>query len=351
MIEFGKRKENLNNMFNMYNRRYTGSKYKLMEWIRNLIINNCTGDTFFDVFAGTGVVTEYLLKDFKNFIVNDFLYSNEVIYKGFLLQEEYDMNKLIKITQNYNNKNREKLEENYVSENFGDKYFNRDDAKIIGKIREDLEENIFNKKINDKEYFILLSSLLFSMDKVANTCGHYDAYRKIEKIDSRFKYELIIPKQLDKNQKIEIYREDSNKLAKEIKADIAFIDPPYNSRQYSRFYHVLENITKWEKPELYGTALKPKEENMSEYCKTSAPEVFKDLIDTLNVNYIVVTYNNTYNSKSSSSKNKITLEEIKTMLEEKGETKVFDKPYKFFNAGKTELKNHKEYVFITKVEK
>lgn len=351
MIEFGKRKENLNNMFNMYNRRYTGSKYKLMEWIRNLIINNCTGDTFFDVFAGTGVVTEYLLKDFKNFIVNDFLYSNEVIYKGFLLQEEYDMNKLIKITQNYNNKNREKLEENYVSENFGDKYFNKDDAKIIGKIREDLEESISNKKINDKEYFILLSSLLFSMDKIANTCGHYDAYRKIEKIDSRFKYELIIPKQLDKNQKIEIYREDSNKLSKKIKADIAFIDPPYNSRQYSRFYHVLENITKWEKPELYGTALKPKEENMSEYCKTSAPKVFKDLIDNLNVNYIVVTYNNTYNSKSSSSKNKITLEEIKTILDEKGETKIFDKPYKFFNAGKTELKDHKEYVFITKVEK
>ncbi len=338
-------------MFNMYNRRYTGSKYKLMKWIRDLIINNCTGDTFFDVFAGTGVVTEYLLKDFKNFIVNDFLYSNEVIYKGFLLQEEYDINKLIKITQNYNNKNREKLEENYVSENFGDKYFNKDDAKIIGKIREDLEESISNKKINDKEYFILLSSLLFSMDKIANTCGHYDAYRKIEKIDSRFKYELIIPKQLDKNQKIEIYREDSNKLSRKIKADIAFIDPPYNSRQYSRFYHVLENITKWEKPELYGTALKPKEENMSEYCKTSAPKVFKDLIDNLNVNYIVVTYNNTYNSKSSSSKNKITLEEIKTILDEKGETKIFDKPYKFFNAGKTELKDHKEYVFITKVEK
>ena len=338
-------------MFNMYNRRYTGSKYKLMKWIRDLIINNCTGDTFFDVFAGTGVVTEYLLKDFKNFIVNDFLYSNEVIYKGFLLQEEYDMNKLIKITQNYNNKNREKLEENYVSENFGDKYFNKDDAKIIGKIREDLEGSISNKKINDKEYFILLSSLLFSMDKIANTCGHYDAYRKIEKIDSRFKYELIIPKQLDKNQKIEIYREDSNKLSRKIKSDIAFIDPPYNSRQYSRFYHVLENITKWEKPELYGTALKPKEENMSEYCKTSAPKVFKDLIDNLNVNYIVVTYNNTYNSKSSSSKNKITLEEIKTILDEKGETKIFDKPYKFFNAGKTEIKDHKEYVFITKVEK
>lgn len=338
-------------MFNMYNRRYTGSKYKLMEWIRNLIIDNCKGKTFFDVFAGTGVVTEYMLGDYEKYIINDFLYSNEVIYKGFLLQENYDIDKLIEFVETYNNVNRTKLKENYVSINFGDKYFNRDDAKLIGKIREDLESNVLKNKINSKEYYILLSSLLFSIDKVANTCGHYDAYRKIDNIESRFKYELILPKKLSKKQKVEIYREDSNILAKKIKADIAFIDPPYNSRQYSRFYHVLENITKWEKPELYGTALKPKEENMSEYCKTSAPKIFKDLIDNLNVKYIVVTYNNTYNSKSSSSKNKITLKEIKNILDEKGETKVFDKPYKFFNAGKTELKNHKEYVFITKVEK
>ena len=338
-------------MFNMYNRRYTGSKYKLMEWIRELIKDNCEGKTFFDVFAGTGVVTEYLINDYEKFIINDFLYSNEVIYKGFLLQENYDMDKLTNIVEIYNKKDRRKLKDNYVSINFGNKYFNANDAKLIGKIREDLETKISKKQINYKEYYILLSSLLFSIDKIANTCGHYDAYRKIDNIESKFKYELILPKKLDKKQKIEIYRDDSNKLAKRVKADIAFIDPPYNSRQYSRFYHVLENITKWEKPELYGTALKPKEENMSEYCKTSAPKVFKDLIDNINAKYIVVTYNNTYNSKSSSSKNKITLEEIKEILEEKGKTKVFDKPYKFFNAGKTDLKNHKEYVFITKVEK
>lgn len=335
----------------MYNRRYTGSKYKLMEWIKTLITDNCKGKTFFDVFAGTGVVTEYMINDYEKYIINDFLYSNEVIYKGFLLQEDYDMDKLIKIVEIYNKTNKSKLKDNYVSNNFGGKYFNKDDAKLIGKIREDLETNSSRNKINNKEYYILLSSLLFSMDKIANTCGHYDAYRKIDNIESKFKYELILPKQLKEKQKIEIYREDSNSLAKKIKADIAFIDPPYNSRQYSRFYHVLENITKWEKPKLYGAALKPKEENMSEYCKTSAPKAFKDLIDSLNVKYVVVTYNNTYNSKSSSSKNKITLEEIKSILDEKGETKVFDKPYKFFNAGKTELKNHKEYVFITKVEK
>ena len=144
-------------MFNMYNRRYTGSKYKLMEWIRELIIDNCEGKSFFDVFAGTGVVTEYMLNEYDKYIINDFLYSNEVIYKGFLLQENYDMDKLINIVESYNKANRTKLKENYVSTNFGDKYFNREDAKLIGKIREDLEINISKNEINRKEYFILLS--------------------------------------------------------------------------------------------------------------------------------------------------------------------------------------------------
>lgn len=38
---------------------------------------------------------------------------------------------------------------------------------------------------------------------------------------------------------------DANQLVRKVKADIAFIDPPYNSRQYSRFYHILENIVQW----------------------------------------------------------------------------------------------------------
>lgn len=138
-------------------------------------------------------------------------------------------------------------------------------------------------------------------------------------------------------------------MAKKIEADIAFIDPPYNSRQYSRFYHVLETIVKWEKPTLHGVAMKPPEENMSNYCRNSAPQVFAELIEDLRVKYIVVTYNNTYDSKSTSSRNKITLEEIKEILERKGETRIFEKDYHRFNAGKTDASNHKELVFITKV--
>ena len=75
----------------------------------------------------------------------------------------------------------------------------------------------------------------------------------------------------------------------------------------------------------------------------------EDLITSLNCKYIVVSYNNTYNSKSSSSKNKITLEDIKRILEKKGSVKVFEKSHQFFNAGKTSLDDHKELIFIAKV--
>lgn len=87
---------------------------------------------------------------------------------------------------------------------------------------------------------------------------------------------------------------------------------------------------------------------MSEYCRSSAPKVFADLIKHIDVKYIVVTYNNAYNTKSSSSRNKITLKEIKDILSSKWQTAIYEKKHQCFNAGKTEFDNHKEYVFITK---
>ena len=149
---------------------------------------------------------------------------------------------------------------------------------------------------------------------------------------------------------VEIYKEDANLLAKNINADVAYIDPPYNSRQYSRFYHLYENLIEWEKPELFGVAMKPKAKNMSAYCTSSAPTAFRDLIQKLNVKYIAVSYNNTYDSKSGSSKNKITLEQIQSILEERGTTYIYESEHKCFNTGKTEFENHKELLFITEVK-
>ena len=63
-------------MFDIQNRRYTGNKFKLMDWISKLIDEYCPNcHSFFDVFAGTGSVTDYLFEKYDRFIINDFLYS------------------------------------------------------------------------------------------------------------------------------------------------------------------------------------------------------------------------------------------------------------------------------------
>ena len=337
--------------FTINNRRYTGSKSKLTDWIRNTIQQECDEcNSFFDIFAGTGVVTHAMIDDYDHFILNDFLYSNEVIYNAFFGNKSFNQEKLIKIAKYYRNLNVDDLEPGYVTKNYGKKYFAIEDALKIDYIREDIEKR--RKNLNKAEYNILLASLIYSFDRSANTVGHYDAYIKSKSLRPKFNFELISPviKSGDKRT-IKIYREDANSLASKVTADIVYIDPPYSSRQYSRFYHVIETITKWDKPDLFGEALKPEPENMSEYCKTKAIDYFNELIVDLKAKYIVVSYNNTYTSKSKSSKNKMTLEEITEVLNRKGATKVYAMNHKAFNAGKTDLNNHQEMLFITKVGK
>lgn len=333
--------------YQIESRRYTGSKAKLGDWILNLISKECEGKTFADIFAGTGVISYLASKSFQKLIINDFLHSNNLIYRGFFDKGEWDRDKLNKIIQSYNKLPAKDMKDNFFSENFSGKYFGKDDSKIIGYIRESIE----NKKseLTEKEYCILIASLIYSVDRIANTVGHYDAYIRKEPKDNRFMLGMIEP--VNTNNEFKIFLDDTNILARKIKADVVYIDPPYNSRQYSRFYHILETLTKWDKPKLYGTALKPEinPDSTSEYCKTNAPNVFQDLIDNLDCRYIVVSYNNTYNSKSHSSKNKITLKQIEMTLKSKGETKIHRKSYRAFTCGKTEFNNHQELVFITKV--
>lgn len=327
-------------------RRYIGCKQKLVDWIFDIVQSETENiHTATDIFAGTGVVAKKMLGMYDNVIINDFLFSNTQIYTAFFKTGSWNKEKILKKIELYNSLDESTLNDNYFSINYGGKYFDYDMSKKIGWIREDIENS--KSDLTEKEYAILLSTLIYNIDKHANTLGHFEAYIKKPIKKTELKLRLIDVKEFEN---LTIYRRDSNELAREIKSDLVYIDPPYNSRQYSRFYHVYENLVKWEKPELVGTAMKPPTENMSKYCSAKAPETFEDLIQNLDAKYLVVSYNNTYNSKSKSSQNKIQLEEIEETLNKKGETKKFEKDYRFFNAGKTNLENHQELLYITKVK-
>jgi len=332
--------------FNLENRRYIGSKAKLANWIFEILEKEAkNAKSFADLFAGTGVISNLAVSKFKKVIINDILYSNNVIYKAFFENSSWEKEKLEELLKYYNTLKSKTIKENYFSKNFGGKFFEHSTAKLIGYIRQDIEN--IKEKLTEKEYNILLASLIYSIDRLANTVGHFEAYIKKPIEKKHFNLRLINPQTFSK---VEIYSKEANTLAKEIKSDLVYIDPPYNSRQYSRFYHLYENLVKWNKPKVFGAALKPKVENMSAYCTVRAKASFEDLIKNLNTRYIAVSYNNTYNSKSGSSKNKIELEDIKTILKTKGNIKIFEHTHIFFNAGKTNFNNHKELLFLCEVK-
>lgn len=332
--------------FSLESRRYIGCKTKLIDWIFGLIDEH-THDihSFCDIFAGTGVVAHRALQRYDRVVINDFLHSNNVMYRAFFAPTEWSEERVQSIINRFNSINPAKVRENYFSKNFGGKYFYHDTAKIIGYIRGRLKD--MRSTLTDKEYAVLLASLIYSIDRHANTMGHFDAYHHKAPAAHQFQMRMI---EAESYGGAEIHQEDSNQLARNIEVDLTYLDPPYNSRQYSRFYHVYENLVQWKRPPLFGTALKPKEENMSDYCRNAAFKAFTDLVSHIRSRYLVVSYNNTYNSKSSSSENKIKLEQMEDVLNQCGRTMVFNHEFKAFNSGKTEFDDHREYLFITEVD-
>ena len=332
--------------FSLESRRYIGCKSKLTDWIFQLIAEHTENvRSFCDIFAGTGVVAHHALKNFERVLVNDFLYSNNIMYQAFFSSSEWSEEKIEGIISDFNQIKANSIGENYFSKNFGDKFFDKNTAKIVGYIRGRLK--VMQKNLSTKEYAVLLASLIYSIDRHANTLGHFDAYIKKSIEPQPFEMRMV---EAENFPGVEIFQEDANQLARRIHVDLTYLDPPYNSRQYSRFYHVYENLVQWKKPKLYGTAMKPKEELMSDYCRKAALSAFTDLVSHIDSRYLVVSYNNTYHSKSSSSENKIKLEELEEVLNQCGETKVFSHQFNPFNSGKTEFDDHREYLFITEVD-
>ena len=327
------------------NRRYLGNKYRLLPFITDVIAKECDDfETFADIFAGTGAVSSAYTD--KQIITNDILYSNYLCHLTWFSDEEFDAKKITDYINYFNSDL--PYEENYMTQNFSDTYFSAKVCSKIGFIREYIESEHKAGKINQKERAMLITSLLYGLDKIANTCGHYDAYRQ----NAELTEDLVLPipepnLNLKHNQ---CFNCDTNDLVKKISADVVYIDPPYNSRQYCDAYHLVENIARWEKPEVFGVAKKMDRTALkSKYCTRSAPEVFDELIENLKAKYIVVSYNNMAKKGNDRSNARISDTEIMETLSKKGKVDVFSEQFKAFTTGKSEHLDNEERLFVCKV--
>lgn len=337
-------------LYSLENRRYLGSKAKLLDFIHKIVEEKCGAiHSFADIFGGTGNVG-WSFNDIKTkVIINDFLKSNYLSYIAFFGKEKIDVKKLKSIIAIYNNVQTD--EDNYFSFNFSNTYFNKNNCRKIGFIRDDIDNRYKTGELNEREKAYLITSLLYAMDHIANTVGHYDAYRIDGDLNKKLTLKMLNVGSLIQNKNNEVYNEDANELVKKIKADVVYIDPPYNSRQYCDAYHLLENVAIWDKPDVFGVAKKMKRgKNIkSDYCTQKAPTSFDNLIQNINSKFIIVSFNNMGTKGAGRSQSKLSDEDIIKSLSKRGKVEVFAVEYNQFTTGKSDIKGHQERLFVCEV--
>lgn len=325
---------------------YIGSKYSILSYIDEVIEDFTKPKkniTFCDIFAGTGIVSKYFKEKGYNIISNDIQYFSYATLKGLI--ENSDELKFEKLSKKHidpfvclNGLNGKKgfIYKNYSlggtkKSEFKRQYFSDENAKKIDAIRMKIEKWRRKNLITENEYFYLIACLIEAADKVANTASVYEAFLKDLKKSAQKKI-IINPLELIfKNKEYQIYNKDSRDLIKEIKGDILYLDPPYNSRKYDTNYHILETIALYDNPKIKGkTGIRVDDTKKSNYCiKDKAPEELEDLIKNAKFKYILLSYND---------EGIIPIKEIERIMKKYGNYKRYEKKHKRFKSD-----NSREY--------
>lgn len=334
---------------------YIGSKYSLLDFLQETITKVTgykDGDSyvFADLFAGTGIVGQTYKAKGCTVIANDIQYFSYVLNKHLIenipellfsagqyaslcdpdAAASSQQRLMDGTTDLLNTLNDLPPAEGFLYNNYcegsgsGRNYFTDDNGKKCDAIRMELERLYTSGEISENVYFYYLASLINSIDRYANTASVYGAFLKHVKksAQKQFRLELfpVIPGKIGK-----VFNEDINMLVRHIHGDVLYLDPPYNARQYSSNYHVLETIARYDNPELTGvTGLRKNDDQKSLFCsKRTVAEVFEDLIKNADFKYIFLSYNN---------EGLMSLDTIKEIMSRYGKYSYYTRVYKRFKA-------------------
>ncbi len=289
--------------------RYLGNKTKLLSFIESVIEKyHIEGDLFADLFAGSGAVGDYF-KDRYQVAANDYMGYSAVLCKAKLWNRQTPQ--FLRFRRVYqtdpfswlNDRVYEPQDNFFILQNYTPRadrmYLTEENAVKIDGMRLDIEELYRGEVLQEREYAFLLASLLESVLKVSNTSGTYQAYFKFWEQRSRKPF-VLEPLEMNwVDQPVErladnrIYNEDANALARRITGDIAYIDPPYTTTQYTNSYHLLETIARYDYPEIFGKTGRRVNREFSGYSnRQQAILEFEDLFRQLDFEHVLVSYSN-----------------------------------------------------------
>lgn len=282
--------------------RYIGSKQKVLPFLEeNLFYQLKEGDSFFDGFVGSGIVSQYVAERHKNIKISGgdlSLYSGILfnilnIGKAFSHKEE-----IIKLIKEFESKplvaqdifNEFSATGKPMSYSESRNFFHELSGKTMDTFKEFLYEKVNNKEMTEEQSKVFYYFLITYACKVANTTSVFGAFlkspAKYQPLNSKFVEKII--QDLEKIRNLEnnanFYCGDIvNNLKKIQKQTVIYLDPPYSTRRYESNYHILNYIAdpKFSSAELKENSKtgQPKEMGENPFGKKKETEIiFAEMI-------------------------------------------------------------------------
>jgi adenine-specific DNA-methyltransferase len=177
-------------------------------------------------------------------------------------------------------------------------YFTLDNGMRIDAIRRTIHQWQAQELITAGEYHVLLAALIDAADAVANTTGVYAAYVKTWQPNARRGLQLQLPHLVigTGRQGRAIQGDIGEEIRQVGPMTLLYLDPPYNTRQYSAYYHIPELLaTGWfeSEPALRGkTGLLRDAHLKSEWSnRSTCVGALERLIGKAGTDHILMSYN------------------------------------------------------------
>lgn len=326
--------------------KYMGSKRSIIDYVVEGINECYTGGQIVDLFAGSTVLSGALrgqapilsndIQSYSSILAETYLRSynwknyngilDEVVSKSIQIVDEIK-SKFPELTFNYNIdftldefNNLEKRQQELIDYDFGDvpnhlfmknysgTYWTYEQCIWIDTIRGVAEE------YKDTDiYYPILSSLMFAMSYNSQSTGHYAQYRDATNEKSMndiliYRRKEILPYFIRKFTEFMEQLGEHDVKSKVVSMDYkdcldimddgatVYADPPYCFVHYSRFYHAIETLVKYDYPDVLFKGRYRTDRHQSPFCiKTKVENAFVEMFERVNHKNanLVLSYSNT----------------------------------------------------------
>lgn len=308
--------------------KYAGSKLKILPYIVRLLSELDGVSSVLDGFSGTTRVSQALAQLGYNTTSNDISVWSDVFGHCYLRSQKPDS--FYQEILDYLNSL--KGYDGWYTEQYGAELaktkrpFQAKSTRKLDAIRDEIEK--LNLAWVDKS--VILTSLIYALDSVDSTLGHYVSYLSEWSERSHKDVLLKLPKRFVSQGSHAVIRDDIFNTISNSSFDLVYFDPPYGSNnekmppsrvRYAAYYHIWTTIIKHDKPETFGKANRRIDSRdpisasvFEEFRKNSdgayiAMQAVRKLIQDTQTKYILLSY---------SSGGRTTKQELHDIIAESG---------------------------------